>query len=96
MRSRVAIAFDSSTVGCSQLDGTGCTGDALDGDLDLEITDESGNQVCYSGSYDSSYELCDFPVVNGKTYHARIVKWTTSATATYLGIAWQTYSAFNN
>lgn len=91
-RFRVVIAFDSSNEYCNPTTGGGCYGDALDGDLDLVVTDSNGNVVCYSASYDSSWEICDFPAVPAVTYTARFAKAATPQPGTYLGIAWQNYS----
>lgn len=70
--------------------------DELDGDLDLQVTDSMGNYVCYSGSYDSSWELCDFAATPGETYQVRLVKFATVQSFTYVGIAWQQYSSWSD
>lgn len=85
--------------GVSRLDSTadwGSSNGSLvfdSGDLDLVVTDSNGNVVCYSASYDSSWEICDFPAVPAVTYTARVAKAATPQPGTYLGIAWQNYSA---
>ena len=82
-RMRVAIAFDSTgTCGNS-----GCT-DVLDADLDLHVRNSAGQMVCSSVTFDSSWEVCDFPVAAGQTFTARLKKWATNASSTYFGIAW--------
>lgn len=82
-RMRVAIAFDSTgTCGNS-----GCT-DVLDADLDLHVRNAAGQMVCSSVTFDSSWEVCDFPVTAGETFTARLKKWATNASSTYFGIAW--------
>jgi hypothetical protein len=82
-RMRVAIAFDS-TGSCGS---SGCT-DVLDADLDLHVRNSAGQLVCTSVTFDSSWEVCDFPVTAGQTFTARLKKFATNAPSTYFGIAW--------
>ncbi len=88
---RVAIAWDgSATCGTS---GSACSADTLDADLDLRLVDTTtGAIVCTSSSYDSSWEACDIVPIGGHQYRAELVKYTTTATSTYLGIAWNVYN----
>lgn len=95
-RLRVVIAWDG-TAGCNA-NGEACTGSTIDGDLDLQLyptasypPSPSGPAVCTSSSYDSSWEICDVPVVCGQDYIAKLKKWSTNAPSTYFGIAWYTY-----
>jgi hypothetical protein len=95
-RLRTVIAWDA-TAGCD-VNGENCTGSTLDGDLDLMLYPSSsyppapsGPAVCTSSSYDSSWEICDIPVVCGQEYVAKVKKFSTSAPNTYFGIAWYTY-----
>lgn len=92
-RVRVAIAYTSTATGCSTTNATGCSGDTLDGDLDLEVIDQNGARVCYSSSYDASYEVCDFLASVNSTYRARLVRYSAVQATTFLGISWQVYSA---
>jgi hypothetical protein len=97
-RLRVVIAWDSSPTGCSTTNGSGCVGDALDGDLDLILSAYNAGSwtpVCNSSTWDSSWELCDVAVQPNKLYMAQIFKGTTVSTNTYLGIAWDNYSTSN-
>jgi hypothetical protein len=94
-RVRAVISWDSTAVGCSTVDGTGCTGDALDADLDLVLSKMVNGQwvvQCYSSSWDSSWELCDVPATNGDNFKVHINPASTTATSTYLGIAWYNYA----
>lgn len=90
-RLRVAIAFDATANGCAATDSSGCSGATLDGDLDLQVVDDTGIIVCASTSYDSSYETCDFATNGFRTYRARLIKYGTSQPFTYVGIAWRAY-----
>ncbi|MFO0587330.1 MAG: S8 family serine peptidase [Polyangiaceae bacterium] len=88
---RAAIAWDGSPT-CTT-SGLSCSADNLDADLDLEIVDTStGATVCTSGSYDSSWEACNFVATAGHLYRAQIRKYTNNAASTYLGIAWTVYN----
>ncbi|MBK8255928.1 MAG: S8 family serine peptidase [Polyangiaceae bacterium] len=94
-RLRAALTFDSSAV-CNQSDYSNCTTDTLDADLDLLVIDTvTGATVCTSGSYDNSFEVCDFAPVPGRQYRAEIQKWSTTAASTYVGIAWYAYDPAN-
>jgi len=96
-RLRVVIAWDASPT-CGSL-GETCTRGALDGDIDLYVwkTSSSGFSIppgvptCTSTSYDSSYEICDFPAVGGENYVIVPKKITSNASNTYFGIAWYYY-----
>ena len=44
-----------------------CSSDTLDGDIDLRIHNSSGDVVCNSSTYDSSWEACDIAVTAGQT-----------------------------
>jgi hypothetical protein len=95
-RLRVVIAWDASVGFCDQLhmDGSGCTSDVLDADLDLWVSKWTGSgwqRVCMSYTYDSSWELCDVSVNANEQYKAEIIKNATVATGTYVGIAWNNY-----
>ena len=76
-RMRVVLTFDASATSCDS-SGNSCTGDGLDGDLDLVVGDSSGHTVCHSSTYDSSWELCDFAVTAGQVYTARYQKYATT------------------
>lgn len=95
-RMRIVIAWDA-TATCSN---GSCSGDTLDGDLDLHIANKTGDstwtfnlsqQNCYSDTYDSSWETCDFPVTAGSDYLIAVSHGTTTATSTYMGLAWYLY-----
>lgn len=95
-RLRVVIAWDA-TAGCNA-NGESCTGSTIDADLDLQLypannipPTPTGGPVCTSSTYDSSWEICDVPVVCGQEYIAKIKKYATNAPSTYLGVAWYTY-----
>jgi hypothetical protein len=71
-----------------------------DGDLELHVYKQAagdttyttpGSVVCASSTYDSTHELCDLPVIAGEDYLFAIRKFATSATWTYLGLAWYQY-----
>lgn len=95
-RLRVVIAWDG-TATCSS--STSCTGSVLDADLDLHVwktssdafTRPPGMPTCSSSSWDSSYEVCDIPVIGGEDYLIAPSIGTKNAGATYFGIAWYTY-----
>ena len=61
--------------------------DQLKVDLDLHVYDSRGNQVGYSGSWDNSYEIADFPANRGETYTIKIRRWSGTDDVWY-GIAW--------
>jgi hypothetical protein len=95
-RLRVVAAWDGTSSGCSSIDGSGCTGEVLDADLDLAVfkwnaATTSWSMACDSASFDSSWELCDIAVNSGEYYTARLILSSSNATSTYLGIAWQNY-----
>jgi hypothetical protein len=87
-RMRVVMSWNG-TATCSA-DFTSCSADALDADLDLWVGDSSGNTVCQSTSWDSSYEICDFPVTEGQQYTVRLYKYSFNR-RTYAGLAWYRY-----
>jgi len=92
-RLRVVIAWDATAQNCNA-DGSGCVGVALDGDLDLYVSKWNGSSyvpVCWSTSYDSSWELCDLAVLAGSQYKVEVQKNSTTSSSTYLGIAWNNY-----
>jgi hypothetical protein len=98
-RLRAAIAWDASAAGCSSMNGAGCRGETLDGDLDLHLdlwTGTSWTQVCASTSWDSSWELCDVAVTSGQTYRIQLAKFSTSQPGTYVGVAWYMYDPAND
>jgi hypothetical protein len=94
-RLRVVITWDASFQSCSQsMDGSGCTTDVLDADLDLWVSKWNGSGwdiVCGSSSWDSSWELCDLAVGAGEQYRASVVLNAANAAGTYIGIAWNNY-----
>jgi hypothetical protein len=92
-RLRVVIAWDASATGCSYTDGSGCTGDTIDADIDLWLINSSGF-ACTSSSYDSSWEICDVAVTAGQTYTAQLHLNPNGIhqSQTYLGIAWNNYT----
>ena len=61
--------------------------DQLKVDLDLHVYDSRGNQVGYSGSWDNSYEIAEFPANRGETYTIKIRRWSGTDDVWY-GIAW--------
>ena len=77
------------------MDGSGCQGDLIDGDLDLWVSKRDLNfnwtVVCTSTTWDGSWELCDIPVTTGDVYKAELRKVSTNSTGTYVGIAWNNY-----
>lgn len=100
-RLRVVLTFDS-TAACSGAGGT-CTADVPDVDMDLHIvkkTDGSwtpaGAFVCSSSTYDSTWELCDIPVLAGEEYLILVRKYSSAAPATYVGVAWNSYEVGEN
>jgi hypothetical protein len=98
-RLRAAMAWDGTPSGCSTVDGSGCAGEVLDGDLDLHLdqwTGSSWTNVCSSTTYDSSWETCDIAVTNGDAYRIQFVKYATPAAGTYIGVAWYTYDPAND
>jgi len=90
------MAFDASAA-CATYGGP-CTADTIDADLDLHLfkkTDTgwtpSGALACASTTYDSTWEMCDIPVVAGEEYLIGVRKWSSTASYTYLGVAWSQY-----
>jgi hypothetical protein len=93
-RLRAVAAWDATTQFCNS-DGSGCTGVALDGDLDLWLSKWTGSSwqlVCSSNSYDSSWELCDVAVTTGEVYKVELRLFTANTTGTCAGIAWNLYN----
>jgi hypothetical protein len=87
-RMRCVIAWDATPGGCDE-NGDNCTGSQLDADLDLEVIDDSTQQVlARSNTYDSSWEMVDVPVTVGNSYTFRVTKAATYNTWTVIGIAW--------
>ena len=62
---------------------------ALTLDLDLMVYDSAGNLVGYSGSFDNSYEIAEFPARGGETYTIKIRRWSGTDDVWY-GVAWNT------
>lgn len=95
-RLRVVIAWDSTT-NCPGAGG-GCTTDVQDADFDLHLfkkTDATwtatGTLSCTSATWDSTWEMCDIPVLAGEEYLIAIPKYATSGASTSLGVAWYQY-----
>jgi hypothetical protein len=104
---RVVINWESTSSGCYWGGGVeetelvsypfgDCDGaDLPDGDLDLVVTDEvtgaPGNALCYSNAYNGTWEVCDFPVVKGSSYYAKVGVASSSVQHTVLSIAWNDY-----
>jgi hypothetical protein len=85
-RVKVALAWDSlATVIDLPFFQFGI--DQLKLDLDLHVYDSRGNQVGYSGSWDNSYEIAEFPASRGETYTIKIRRWSGTDDVWY-GIAW--------
>ena len=95
-RLRVVAAWDATAQFCSE-DGSQCQGEALDADLDLHVSRWTGStwvNVCSSASWDSSWELCDIAANPGETYKAELIKASTNATGTCVGVAWNNYDPY--
>ena len=94
-RLRVVITWDAFASGCSSANGSGCTSDTPDGDIDLYVYQKSGSSWllrCTSNTYDGTWELCDAPVTAGQTYKTELHLRSSFSTGTYLGIAWWNYN----
>jgi len=96
-RLRVVIAWDATAV-CPSGPAGSCSSDTPDADFDLHLyqkTDTTwtttGTMSCASSTWDSTYEVCDIPVLAGEDYLIGIMKYGTSGSSTYLGVAWYTY-----
>lgn len=85
-RVKVALAWDSLAAVVDLL-WLQVAIDQLKLDLDLHVYDSRGNQVGYSGSWDNSYEIAEFPAVRGETYTIKIRRWSGTDDVWY-GIAW--------
>lgn len=85
-RVKVALAWDSLAAVVDIL-WLQVAIDQLKLDLDLHVYDSRGNQVGYSGSWDNSYEIAEFPAVRGETYTIKIRRWSGTDDVWY-GIAW--------
>lgn len=93
-RLRVVLTLDA-TAACS---GGSCSSDLPDADLDLHVfkkTDTSwsatGPLACSSSTWDSTWEMCDFPVASGEEYLITVKKYSNTTASTYMGIAWHSY-----
>ncbi len=85
-RVKVALAWDSLAAVIDIL-WLQVAIDQLKLDLDLHVYDSRGNQVGYSGSWDNSYEIAEFPAVRGETYTIKIRRWSGTDDVWY-GLAW--------
>jgi len=86
-RMRVVATWDA-TAACDTSTNT-CSSDAPDADLDMYVWDMStGQQICDSNSYGSSWEGCEFPVTAGNTYLVNMALYSQSQPRTYFGLAW--------
>jgi len=85
-RVKVALAWDSLAAIIDIL-GIQFSFDQLKLDLDLKVYDSRGNLVGYSGSWDNSYEIAEFPAYRGETYTIKIRRWSGTDDVWY-GLAW--------
>src|SRR4051794_35171962 len=85
-RVKVALAWDSLAAIVDIL-GIQISLDQLKLDLDLKVYDSRGNLVGYSGSWDNSYEIAEFPANRGETYTIKIRRWSGTDDVWY-GLAW--------
>jgi len=81
---KVALAWDSSI----QSDDDHPTASVLDWDLNIVVMNSNGDIVCWSCSFDNSYEVVEFYAQPGVLYTIRIVRARWSSTPTWFGIAW--------
>lgn len=88
-RTRVIATWDA-TASCSSPDGGNCT-ESIDADLDLHVYNSSGDIVCSSTSYDSTWEGCDFAVTAGSTYVVKVYQVSRNVDFTYFALAWFGY-----
>jgi hypothetical protein len=72
------------------LEGTIHT-ESIDADLDLHVYNSSGDIVCSSTSYDSTWEGCDFAVTAGSTYVVKVYQVSRNVDFTYFALAWFGY-----
>jgi len=96
-RLRVALVWDATATCPSGMSGP-CTGDTSDGDFDLHLfkkTDgtwtTTGEMPCASSTWDSTWEMCDIPVLAGEEYLIGVRKYGTSGSSTYMAVAWYSY-----
>ena len=88
---KVALAWDSEVIEWKFLGLTLPIASVLTLDLDLKVYDSAGTLVGYSGSYDNSYEIAEFPGRAGETYTIKIRRWSGTDDVWY-GLAWNTWS----
>ena len=90
-RVKVALAWDSLAAVIDVL-WLQVAIDQLKLDLDLHVFDSRGNQVGYSGSWDNSYEIAEFPAVAAR----RTRSGSTASPATddvWFGVAWRMHDS---
>ena len=70
-----------------------CNGSAEDADLDLLVFNDQNpeGKNCLSGTYNGTYEVCDFPVTVGETYSIYLAMQWANAPKTGFSIAWNNY-----
>ncbi len=86
-RMRVIVNWDA-TASCT-VDGSDCSSDVLDADIDLHVYDSSGQTLlCSSLTFGSSWEGCEFPVTAGSTYAVKLNIASANQDKTYYGLAW--------
>jgi hypothetical protein len=86
---KVALAWDSDVIEWGILGLILPIASVLTLDLDLMVYDSAGNLVGYSGSFDNSYEIAEFPARGGETYTIKIRRWSGTDDVWY-GVAWNT------
>ncbi|NOZ02876.1 MAG: S8 family serine peptidase, partial [Deltaproteobacteria bacterium] len=90
-RMRVVLAWDSTASCTDASDPSSCTSDTLDADLDIYVS-TGGRWVATSASWDNSYEFVEFDVQPNVTYEIRVYKSSSTATSTFFGLAWNTWT----